>query len=263
MKRLPPPWVASAEAAGLSRRFQTGIRSLLMLDYDGTLAPFHTDRFQAIPYPGVTARLQTLSEMSQIRLVLVSGRSARELSHLLGIKVEIWGSHGREHLSPNGSYKHFALDPAERAALDEVERKLSELGWAQTLEVKPSSIAVHWRSADIATQERIHSTVTSVFAGLGRMGSLQLLPFDGGSELRSTDRTKGTAVREILTEESSAIPVAYLGDDLTDEDAFAALGNGGYSVLVRSEVRESVARFWLRPPAELLDFLDNWIRGAS
>jgi trehalose-phosphatase len=234
-----------------------------MLDYDGTLAPFHTDRFQAIPYPGVTARLQTLSQLTQVRLVLVSGRSARELSQLLGIKVEIWGSHGREHLSSDGAYKHFALDPAERAALDEVERRLSELGWAQTLEVKPSSIAVHWRSADIATQEQIRSTVASVFAQLGRMGSLQLLPFDGGAELRSTDRTKGTAVSEILAEEPAAIPVAYLGDDLTDEDAFGTLGNGGYSVLVRSEVRESVARFWLRPPAELLSFLDNWIRGAS
>jgi trehalose-phosphatase len=263
MKHLPPPWVGSAEAAALGRRFRAGIRSLLMLDYDGTLAPFHTDRFQAVPYPGVTARLQTLSQLAQVRLVLVSGRSARELSQLLGIRVEIWGSHGREHLSPHGAYKHFALDPVERAALDEVERKLSELGWARTLEVKPSSIAVHWRSADTATQERIRSTVTSVFAGLGRTGSLELLPFDGGAELRSTDRTKGTAVREILTEESAATPAAYLGDDLTDEDAFAALGNGGYSVLVRSEVRESVARFWLRPPAELLHFLDNWIRGAS
>jgi trehalose-phosphatase len=263
MKRLPPTWVASAEAARLSRRFQTGVRSLLMLDYDGTLAPFHTDRFQAVPYPGVAARLQTLSELAEVRLVLVSGRSARELDQLLGIQLEIWGSHGREHLSADGSYKHFALDSAERAALDEVERKLSELGWARTLEVKPSSIAVHWRSADISTQEQIRSTVTTVFAGIGRTNSLELLPFDGGAELRSTDRTKGTAVREILAEESAATPVAYLGDDLTDEDAFAALGDGGYSVLVRSEVRDSAARFWLRPPAELLAFLDDWIRGAS
>jgi trehalose 6-phosphate phosphatase len=234
-----------------------------MLDYDGTLAPFHTDRFQAQPYPGVTGRLQTLSELAQVRLVLVSGRSARELSQLLGIKVEIWGSHGREHLRPDGAYQHFALDPAERAALDEVQRKLTELGWARTLEVKPSSIAVHWRSADIATQEQIRSTVTSVFTQLGKTGALQLLPFDGGAELRSTNRTKGTAVREILAEEPSAIPVAYLGDDLTDEDAFGTLGNGGYPVLVRNEVRESAARFWLRPPAELLAFLDDWIRGTA
>ena len=72
----------------------------------------------------------------------------------------------------------------------------------------------------------------------------------------------GTAVKQILSQESAARPVAYLGDDLTDEDAFAALGNRGYSVLVRTEVRESAARFWLRPPEELLEFLDAWIEGS-
>jgi trehalose-phosphatase len=92
---------------------------------------------------------------------------------------------------------------------------------------------------------------------------MQLLPFDGGLELRSSDRTKGTAVVQILSEEGDQVPVAYLGDDLTDEDAFAALGSRGYSVLVRTEVRESFARFWLRPPEELVEFLDIWIASSQ
>ena len=54
-----------------------------MLDYDGTLAPFHINRFAATPYPGVEDRLATLSGLSRVRLVLVSGRSARELRDLL------------------------------------------------------------------------------------------------------------------------------------------------------------------------------------
>jgi trehalose 6-phosphate phosphatase len=57
--------------------------------------------------------------------------------------------------------------------------------------------------------------------------------------------------------------VAYLGDDLTDEDAFAALGDRGFSILVRTEVRASCARFWLRPPKELLAFLDEWIAASK
>jgi trehalose-phosphatase len=108
-------------------------------------------------------------------------------------------------------------------------------------------------------QERIRSLVQSIFARIDQPGGMQLLPFDGGVELRSTDRTKGTAVAEILSQEPNHVPVAYLGDDLTDEDAFVALGNQGYSILVRSEVRTSFARFWLRPPEELLGFLDGWI----
>jgi trehalose-phosphatase len=108
-------------------------------------------------------------------------------------------------------------------------------------------------------QVRIRSVVQSIFVNINEPGGLHLLPFDGGVELRSTDRTKGTAVAEILSRGPDDAPVAYLGDDLTDEDAFVALGNQGYSILVRGEVRASSARFWLRPPEELLGFLDGWI----
>jgi trehalose-phosphatase len=136
---------------------------------------------------------------------------------------------------------------------------MSALGLSETLEVKPTSLAVHWRSFEPAMQERIRSAVQSIFARIDQPDGLHLLPFDGGLELRSTDRTKGTAVAEILSQEPHDVPVAYLGDDLTDEDAFVALGNQGCSILVRGEVRASFARFWLRPPEELLGFLDAWI----
>jgi trehalose-6-phosphatase len=52
--------------------------------------------------------------------------------------------------------------------------------------------------------------------------------------------------------------VAYLGDDLTDEDAFRALKGKGLSVLVRKESRTTEADCWLKPPDELLDFLKKW-----
>jgi trehalose-phosphatase len=261
MTHFPPRWVTSAEATILGQRLRSAPRSVLMLDYDGTLAPFHIDRFAATPYPGVEDRLATLSGLSRVRLVLVSGRSARELRDLLapGIKAEIWGSHGREQLTSDGAYQLFALDPAQRAALEQVGLEMSALGFSETLEVKPASLAIHWRSFDAATQERVRSLVQSIFARLKDTGGLQLLPFDGGLELRSTDRTKGTAVEEILLQELPALPAAYLGDDLTDEDAFAAMGSEGHSILVRTEVRESWARFWLSPPDELLGFLDEWI----
>ena len=261
MNQFPQNWTRSADAAVLEQRLRSAARSVLMLDYDGTLAPFQVNRFAATPYPGVEDRLVSLSTIPQVRLVLVSGRSARELHDLLrpDITAEIWGSHGRERLGSDGTYELFALDPAQQAALEQVGLEMSALGLSETLEVKPTSVAVHWRSFEPAMQERIRSLVQSIFARIGQPGGLHLLPFDGGLELRSTDRTKGTAVAEILSREPSDVPVAYLGDDLTDEDAFLALGNRGYSILVQGEVRASFARFWLRPPEELLGFLDAWI----
>ncbi len=264
MNEFPSLWTTSAEAASLRGRLRGAPRSLLMLDYDGTLAPFHIDRFEATPYPGVEERLQTLCGLSRVRLVLVSGRSARELRDLLdpSIKTEIWGSHGREQLRSDGSYELFSLTPVQLSALDRVKKVISDLGFQETLEVKPSSVAIHWRSFRPAEQEQIRSSAKSAFSHLAQTGGLQLLPFDGGLELRSLDRTKGTAVAEILEQEPPGLPAAYLGDDLTDEDAFTAVGGQGYSILVRNEVRPSCAHFWLCPPEELLAFLDDWIAGA-
>ena len=200
MNQFPQLWTMSAEAAGLEQRLRAAPRSVLMLDYDGTLAPFHVDRFAATPYPGVEERLATLSALPRVRLVLVSGRSARELRDLLrpGIRAEIWGSHGREQLRSDGSYELFALNPVQQAALEQVGLEMSALGFSETLEVKPASLAIHWRSFEPAMQEQIRSSVQSSLPALTQADGLHLLPFDGGLELRSTDRTKGTAVGEIL-----------------------------------------------------------------
>ena len=96
-----------------------------------------------------------------------------------------------------------------------------------------------------------------------RGGGLEIFPFDGGLELRAPGRSKGDAVSELIGGAPGApgTPVAYLGDDGTDEDAFRVLGEldeGGLSVLVRSAWRPTLARVWLRPPGELMEFLSRW-----
>ncbi len=265
MNQFPQRWTSLAEAEVLREQLRSAPRSVLMLDYDGTLAPFHVDRFAATPYPGVEDRLALLSTLPRVRLVLVSGRSAQELHDLLrpGLRAEIWGSHGRERLESGGAYKLFALSSAQQMALEEAGQEMCALGLSKTLEVKPTSLAVHWRNFEPGKQEGIRALVQSSFARIGQPAGLHVLPFDGGMELRSNERTKGTAVAEILSQEPDDVPVAYLGDDLTDEDAFVAVGNKGYSILVRNEVRASFARYWLRPPDELLEFLDAWITSSQ
>jgi trehalose-phosphatase len=86
--------------------------------------------------------------------------------------------------------------------------------------------------------------------------------FDGGVELRPSGWDKGQTIRLLRSEHPAGAAVAFAGDDLTDEDAFQALGAAGLSVLVRSELRPTAADIWLRPPDELLDFLQNWTRSC-
>ena len=83
--------------------------------------------------------------------------------------------------------------------------------------------------------------------------------FDGGIELRVPARDKGDGVRTILGEMENDAIVAYLGDDLTDEDAFRAIKGKGLGVLVRKKLRPTAADVWIRPPKELLEFLAEWL----
>ncbi len=245
-----------------------------MLDYDGTLAPFARDRMQARPYPGVAERLRQLARAPRLRLVLVSGRPALELSSLLpsGLRVEIWGSHGRECLHPDGTHTAVPLAPAQQHCLDQLEAALHERGLAHVIEKKIGSMALHTRGLPESDARQI-AALTGEFSCLlpdaGPEGpGLEWLPFDGGYELRGSGCTKATAVHSILGDEPPGTPAAYLGDDQTDEDAFLALreyGAAGSSlaVLVRPEPRPTAADLWIRPPEELLAFLDSWLAAVT
>jgi trehalose-6-phosphatase len=94
---------------------------------------------------------------------------------------------------------------------------------------------------------------------------MALLEFDGGLEIRVHGYNKASALGIILGEMGAEAPIACLGDDSTDEQAFRCLGERGLSVLVRPEWRETKASVWLKPPEELLSFLTLWLiacRGA-
>lgn len=269
----PPPSWSRFEHSAWWRKLTEARRSVLMLDYDGTLAPFVRDRMQAQPYTGISERLLRLSAAPRIRLVLISGRSARELASLLppGLNVEIWGSHGRERLNPDGGYASLPLRPGQQGCLAQLEAALQRNGFARVIEKKVGSLAVHTRglredeSLQIADLTRKFDC--SVAGDTPNDSGLEWLPFDGGIELRGTGCTKATAVYSILRDEPPRTPAAYLGDDLTDEDAFTALRDCAQHlclpVLVRPEPRSSAADLWLRPPDELLGFLDRWLAAAS
>lgn len=256
----PPHWNADSPSllTGVSRG-----NSLLLLDYDGTLAPFHDDRMQALPWPGVTERLEQLSDLPSVHLALVTGRAARELASLVPLRhpVEIWGSHGREHISADGAYRAAELLPRQQGALDELEQALIAAGFAAQVERKPASLAAHWRVLDSDGATRMEQIARQAYRASGQRAGLQLLIFDGGIEMRSEAIHKGHAVLHMI-KQFPAATAAYLGDDTTDEDAFAALNGHGLTILVRQQPRPSHAAFWLRPPHELIAFLDAWIAAA-
>ncbi len=239
---------------------KTAKRRVLFLDYDGTLAPFQIQRDQAFPYPGVSQALKTILETDCSRLVLISGRCIKDLIPLLGLKKlpEIWGSHGWERLKPDQACEKPELEEAAAGGLAQAYKWVKAEGLPAQTEQKPASLALHWRGLAEAEIAGIRRKALRNWQHPAQKAGLVLHEFDGGLELRVPGRDKGHAVQTVLAEEGEGALAAYLGDDLTDEDAFSALQGRGLSLLVRRELRPTAADIWLKPPEELLAFLHNW-----
>ncbi|MGD0793905.1 MAG: trehalose-phosphatase [Terriglobales bacterium] len=238
--------------------------SALLLDYDGTLAPFCLNRQQALPYPGMTALLQEIIVCGRTRVVIITGRNAQEVIPLLAIhaSLEIWGCHGLERLKPDGTRETPRVEEPVIHALADADRWLRYQGLHNRAEFKTGAVAIHWRGLDEATAAEIRGQVLLGWFPIAQSTPMELLEFDGGIEMRMPGRDKGDAVRTILDEIGPEVPVAYLGDDLTDERAFLALGTLGLSVLVRPGWRETAAALWIRPPEGLREFLARWLQAC-
>lgn len=237
---------------------------ILMTDYDGTLSPFKINRNEAFPYEGVREVLDTIMDTGHTRLVIITGRAIQDLLPLLQLKTqpEIWGSHGWEHSLNKDHYELKAFPKSARKKLDEAETILASLVAPEAIERKPVSVAVHWRGRSPTEVADIKSQVVKRWEKLTLNAPLNVHPFDGGLELRLVGRNKGYPVRQILDGIDNYV-ATYLGDDLTDEDAYEVLGNKGLKVLVREEPRPTKATLWLRPPNELLAFLNKWHRAIN
>lgn len=238
--------------------------SALLLDYDGTLAPFCINRYRALPYPGIIDLLQEIMATGRTRVVIITGRSAREVLPLLGLdpQPEVWGCHGLERLRTDGSLETPRIKEPVLHALADADDWLKLQGLNDRAESKTGAIAIHWRGQDAATAAAIRDQVLLGWSPIAQRTPMELLDFDGGIEMRMPDLDKGDAVRTILDEIGQEVPVAYLGDDLTDERAFLALGTRGLSLLVRPEWRETAARLWITPPEGLREFLTRWLQAS-
>ena len=251
--------------AAFLQQIRASPESVLLLDYDGTLAPFHVDRSRAYPYPGVVSLLDRIVRCGKTRIILISGRSIVELRTLLAPMngLEMWGSHGLERQLSDGSYHCVQISEENAESLKEAEEWVVAAKLLSSAEIKLGGIAIHWRGMPPAEAGSVQVLTQAGWTPLAERSGLKLLQFEAGLELRVSHPDKGDAVRSILASLDTKVPIAFLGDDLTDEDAFQVLRGRGLTVLVRADYRETLAGAWLRPPQELVDFLEQWLSNVS
>ena len=239
------PELASALAALAGRR-----PLLVASDYDGVLAPIAPEPALAVPQPGSGEVLDRLAAVDGVTVALVSGRGVADLRSVSGYTGPFrWvGSHGAEYDGPlTGELAARRNDVAERLA------PVVAATPGARLEVKPASVAVHVRQvadpvAAAALLDRVDSLADS---SLTRKAGKAVL------ELAVTDADKGTALRR-LRAELGAGGALYLGDDVTDEDGFRALGPDDVTIKVGDG--PTVARYRVSDPAGALTALEHLAR---
>jgi trehalose 6-phosphate phosphatase len=261
---------SGTDVEGFFRGMARAPERVLFLDYDGTLAPFRARPEHAMPYAGVAGLVSAMAREPASRVVLVSGRPVAELRRAAAFvpHAEAWGLHGWQQSRADGARVDYDPGAAVRERLAEAARRAAALEpLGARVERKDVSVAVHWRGLDPLAAEAIEARLRARWRGV-EDAALEILEFDGGVELRARGRHKGTVVREVLARCAPQAAAAYLGDDLTDEDAFAEIREEAgrrprrLAVLVRPKLRRTRADLWLTPPGELLAFLRRWQNSA-
>jgi trehalose 6-phosphate phosphatase len=255
----------SRELVGALRELARVKRLLVALDFDGTLAPEVDDPEQARAIPEARAAVLSLLDLPNTRVALVSGRSLASLEQVSALpdNALLVGSHGIE-IRLDHAGDSVTLDTSEMAQVSVLSDVLGEVAdsfdqvW---LEPKPAGFALHTRLATDHNSRVAHLVALS--EATAEIENLKVRHGKDVLEFSVRNETKGDAL-EHLRKYTSANAVFYAGDDVTDEDAFGALGTDDFGL--KSGTGETLATHRVEGPlqvAQVLALLAEFRDGTS
>jgi trehalose 6-phosphate phosphatase len=227
----------------------------LFLDIDGTLVPIAPTPAEVRPSPDLPRLLTRAAADLGNALAIVSGREITSIDQVTqNVVPYAAGSHGAEFRLGFGQP---ILRPGPQPDMAGLESDVLECmkDWEGILvEPKRAGLAVHYRKAPLLGQ-RVWSELQTMLARRGQTG-LSLLKGDHVVEVRSPAHNKGEAVRRIMKEPvfQGRRPV-FIGDDVTDEDAFVVAHEMGGTAVIVGDRRPTLAAHKLASVADVLDLL--------
>lgn len=237
---------------------------MLLLDYDGTLTPI-------VSHPGLSRfpaasqkLLQKLSQLDDVKVAVITGRSLKEIKKLIGLPELIYiGNHGLELQGPKIQFIHPEAKRT-RKILQHVRGRLQKaLGSFRGVRVedKNLTLSIHYRQLEEDQEESAKTVLIKVLKPYLKSSKVVITEGKKVWEIRPPAAWhKGTAVlwllaRSMVRRSEKVMPV-YFGDDQTDEDAFRLLKGKGIMVRVTSAPEEPTeAGYYVRSPREVAEFL--------
>lgn len=233
---------------------------VLFLDYDGTLTPIVKHPSEATLSEEIRDVLKSLSK--NFYVTVVSGRDRMDVEKLVGLTdINYAGSHGFDIRLADGTTHQLeeakaTLDDLSSAE-DLLQEKFKDIEGV-LVERKKYAIAIHYRNAKESAIGRIEDIVdqaATTYPSLRKRGGKKIFELQPDLEWN-----KGQAILWILEKlrinSQNALPI-YLGDDLTDEDAFEVLADRGLSFLIGIPTFASKADYFLKDQNEVKTFFEN------
>src|SRR5271165_1654581 len=244
----------------------TGRRPAVFFDFDGTLSEIVENPDAAQLVEGAAEALKSLT--AQCSVAILSGRDLADVRQRIGLPG-IWyaGSHGFELTGPDGAHHENAEAAASIPVLERAAAELADqLGdiAGVVVEHKRFGVAVHYRNAE---RDRIGEVAAAVRRA-GQRAALRVTTGREVIELRpDIDWDKGKTLRwvidHLLQAGSGPMVPIFLGDDITDEDAFDAVRHDGVPIVVRHNDdgdRATAALFALDSPTRVSEFIERLAR---
>lgn len=233
-------------------------KRLIVLDYDGTLAPFVSNPEDAVPTRELYNLLQTLSSDPENTVAISSGRDHSTLERWFGhLPILLAAEHGAFYKDNGRWYNNL---PEKESWNDEILHVIQEIiskTPGTRMEIKETAVVWHYRNANpwLASirEKELEDRLAEPCALLG----LQIMKGNKIVEIKSPAYTKGSEAKRLMSKDTYDFILA-IGDDVTDEDMFSALPPDAITVKIGSI--SDHARFNLQSQTETLPFLLNLVR---
>jgi len=254
--------------AKIFKQYTGADQRLILLDYDGTLAPFQPDPQLAAPSDIV---LQVLSELCadlKNKVYIISGRDSDSLEKWLGhLPLGLVAEHGVK-IRHNGSQWQLRYTGEKGEALSDAEKIMQEFVIhcpGSFIERKDFSVAWHYRKADHSVAPIKALQLYQALSASIDFNLLSILDGHKVIEVKGANINKGEAVRQLTTQHPADF-ILCVGDDETDEDMFRELKTKPEAFSIKVGSGQSLADYHLLTPYlvhELLQRLSAYAETAQ